>query len=44
MQVGRSGHRSRALMLIAVDENPTEEQQRQVEAIDGIHNVRVVRF
>ncbi len=44
MQVGRQGRRSRALMLISVDESPTEEQQEQIEAIDGIYNVRVVRF
>jgi D-3-phosphoglycerate dehydrogenase / 2-oxoglutarate reductase len=44
MQVGREGPRSRALMLIAVDEVPTDDEQRQIEAIDGIYNVRVVRF
>ncbi|MBI5946650.1 MAG: phosphoglycerate dehydrogenase [Chloroflexi bacterium] len=44
MQVGRRGRRGRALMLISVDESPTEEQQEQIEAIDGIYNVRVVRF
>jgi D-3-phosphoglycerate dehydrogenase len=44
MQVGRRERRSRALMLIAVDEPPTEEQLQQIEAIDGIYNVRLVRF
>jgi L-serine deaminase len=44
MQVGRRGRRARALMLIAVDEGPSEDQQAQIEAIDGIYNVRVVRF
>jgi D-3-phosphoglycerate dehydrogenase len=44
MQVGRRERRSRALMLIAVDEAPTEEQLQQIEAIDGIYNVRLVRF
>jgi D-3-phosphoglycerate dehydrogenase len=44
MQVGRRGRRARALMLIAVDESPSEEQQEQIAAIDGIYNVRVVRF
>jgi len=44
MQVGRRGRRGRALMLIAVDEAPTDGQKDQIEAIDGIYNVRVVRF
>lgn len=44
MQVGRRGRRGRALMLIAVDESPTDEQRDEIEAIDGIYNVRVVRF
>jgi D-3-phosphoglycerate dehydrogenase len=44
MQVGRRSRRGRALMLIAVDECPTEEQLDQIEAIDGIYNVRLVRF
>ncbi|MEO8540442.1 MAG: ACT domain-containing protein, partial [bacterium] len=44
MQVGRRGRRGRALMLIAVDEAPSPEQIAAIEAIDGIHNVRLVRF
>jgi D-3-phosphoglycerate dehydrogenase len=44
MQVGRRGRRSRALMLIAVDEAPTEDQLAQIEAMDGIYNVRLVKF
>jgi D-3-phosphoglycerate dehydrogenase len=44
MQVGRRGRRARALMLIGVDECPTDEQIAEVEAIDGIYSVRVVRF
>ena len=44
MQVGREGPRGRALMLITVDEMPGDEEQHQIEAIDGIYNVRVVRF
>jgi hypothetical protein len=31
-------------MLIAVDEAPTPEQLQAIEAIDGIYNVRLVRF
>ncbi len=44
MQVGRRGRRERALMLISVDEAPSETQLAEIEAIDGIHNVRLVRF
>lgn len=44
MQVGRRGRRARALMLIGVDECPTDAQIAEIEAIDGIYNVRVVRF
>ncbi len=44
MQVGRRGKRGRALMLIAVDEVPGEGLLDQIEAIDGIYNVRLVRF
>ncbi len=44
MQVGRHGRRGRALMAIAVDESPTPEQLDAIEAIDGIYNVRLVRF
>ncbi|MGB4862384.1 MAG: phosphoglycerate dehydrogenase [Tepidiformaceae bacterium] len=44
MQVGRRGRRGRALMLIAVDEAPSDEQIAKIEAIDGIHGVKLVRF
>ena len=44
MQVGRRGPRGRALMLITVDDIPNEEQIARIEAIDGIYNVRLVRF
>lgn len=44
MQVGRRGRRGRALMLIAVDEAPGDDQIAKIEAIDGIHGVKLVRF
>ncbi|MGE0598695.1 MAG: phosphoglycerate dehydrogenase [Dehalococcoidia bacterium] len=44
MQVGRRGRRGRAIMLISVDEGPTEEQLAAIEAIDGIYHVKLVRF
>jgi D-3-phosphoglycerate dehydrogenase len=44
MQVGRRGRRGRAIMLIAVDEAPSDEQLAAIEAIDGIHQVKLVRF
>ncbi len=44
MQVGRRSRRGRALMIISVDECPTEEQLAAIEAIDGILNVKLVRF
>lgn len=44
MQVGRREKRDRAIMLLTVDEAPTDEQIAEIEAIDGIYNVRMVRF
>lgn len=44
MQVGRRERRGRALMFLAVDEAPTDEQLAEMEAIDGIYNVRLVRW
>jgi len=44
MQVGRRSRRGRALMIISVDECPTDEQLAAIEAIDGILNVKLVRF
>lgn len=44
MQVGRRERRGRALMLLGVDEAPTEEQLEEIEAVEGIYNVRLVRF
>jgi D-3-phosphoglycerate dehydrogenase len=44
MQVGRRAPRDKALMLLTLDDCPSEEQIEQIEAIDGIHNVNLVRF
>jgi D-3-phosphoglycerate dehydrogenase len=44
MQVGRRAKREQALMLVQVDEAPTEEQLQAISDIDGIENVRMVRF
>lgn len=44
MQVGRRERRGRALMLLVIDERPSDEQIAEIEAIDGIYNVRMVHF
>ncbi len=44
MQVGRKGPRERAIMLLTVDESPTEAQLAAIAAIDGMFNVRLVRL
>jgi D-3-phosphoglycerate dehydrogenase len=44
MQVGRIERRGRALMLLGLDESPSEQQLDEIEAIDGIYNVRIVRL
>jgi D-3-phosphoglycerate dehydrogenase len=44
MQVGRRRARERAVMLLGLDECPTEEQLAEIAAIDGIHDVRLARF
>ncbi len=44
MQVGRREARSRSLMLVALDEPPLDHQLHEIEAIDGIYNVRLVKF
>lgn len=44
MQVGRRARRERAIMLITIDEEPTDEQIAQISAIDGVYNVRLVRL
>lgn len=44
MQVGRRGRRERAIMLIELDEAPSEAELDEIEAIDGIYNVRLVSF
>lgn len=44
MQVGRRSRRDRALMLLAIDEPPSDDQLQAVAGIDGIYNVRLVRL
>lgn len=44
MQVGRRERRGRAVMVVGLDERPTDEQLAQIEAIDGIYNVRLVQL
>lgn len=44
MQVGRRRARERAVMLLSLDECPSEEVLAAVAAIDGIHDVRLARF
>lgn len=44
MQVGRTEKRGRALMILGLDESPDDEQLSQIEAIDGIYNIRIVRL
>jgi D-3-phosphoglycerate dehydrogenase len=44
MQVGRRGRRERAIMLLSLDESPTEAQIDEIAAIDGIYNVRLAAF
>jgi D-3-phosphoglycerate dehydrogenase len=44
MIVGRRSVRGRALMVIGLDEAPTPEQLRQVEAIPDIYSAKLVRL
>jgi len=44
MIVGRRAVRGRALMVIGLDEAPTSEQLRQVEALPDIYSARLVRL
>ncbi len=44
MKVGRREPRGRALMVLGLDEAPTEEQLREVEAIPDIYSARLVRL
>ncbi len=44
MKVGRRSPRGQALMLLQVDEPPSEETIGDLEAVDGIRNVRLVRL
>jgi hypothetical protein len=42
--VSRRERRGRALMLLSLDECPDDEQVQAIEDIDGIYNVRLVRW
>jgi D-3-phosphoglycerate dehydrogenase len=44
MTVGRRAVRGRALMVLGLDEAPTPEQLRQIEAIPDIYSARLVRL
>ncbi len=44
MSVGRRENRGRALMVIELEEQPTPEQVKEVEAIPGIYSARLVRL
>jgi D-3-phosphoglycerate dehydrogenase len=44
MKVGRREARGRALMVLELDEEPTEEQIREIEAIPNIFSARLVRL
>lgn len=44
MTVGRRAARGRALMVIGLDEAPTQEQLRRVEAIPDIYSARLIRL
>ena len=43
MKVGRRQARGRALMVLELDEAPTAEQVREIEAIPNIYRARLVR-
>lgn len=44
MTVGRRAARARALMVLGLDEAPTPEQLRQIEAIPDIFSARLIRL
>lgn len=44
MKVGRQQARGRALMVLELDEAPTAEQLREVEAVPDIYSLRLVRL
>lgn len=44
MKVGRQQARGRALMVLELDEAPTEEQIKEIEAIPNIFSARLVRL
>lgn len=44
MQVGRRARRERAIMLIVLDEAPTEIHLEAINSIEGVYNVRLVHL
>jgi D-3-phosphoglycerate dehydrogenase len=44
MKVGRQQARGRALMVLELDEAPTEEQIKEIEGIPNIYSARLVRL
>lgn len=44
MQLGRSGPRTQAVMVMSIDEMPDEAAIQQIRELDGIEDVRLVRL
>jgi len=44
MQLGRSGPRTHAVMIMSIDETPHESVMAKVRALDGIEEVRLVQL
>ena len=44
MEVARHEQRGRAFMILGVDEAPSDKHLAEIEAVDGIYNVRIIHF